>query len=145
MDKTTGMEKTSGAARITILADHDIEGKARLLYHILKSEGWTSLCPVRMILFADVGLADNSTDREVWRFAQRNGMILLTGNRNMENENSPEQTLRNENTPESLPVLTISSVGRLDSRLYRQMCAERIMEIILYLEDYLGTARIFIP
>jgi predicted nuclease of predicted toxin-antitoxin system len=88
------MEKTSGTPGITILADHDIEGKARLLYHALRNDGWTDLCAVRMILFADVGLADNSTDRDVWRFAQRNGMILLTGNRNMENENSLEQTLR---------------------------------------------------
>ncbi|QTA90632.1 DUF5615 family PIN-like protein [Desulfonema magnum] len=139
------MEKTSGTAGITILADHDIEGKARLLYHTLRKEGWTELCSVKMILFADVGLADNSTDREVWRFAQKNGMILLTGNRNMENEDSLEQTLRDENTPESLPVLTVSRAGRLDGRVYRQRCAEKIMEIAVYLEDYLGTARIFIP
>ncbi|MDM8522608.1 hypothetical protein QUF80_04480 [Desulfococcaceae bacterium HSG8] len=139
------MERTSGTAGITILTDHDIEGKARLLYHTLRDEGWTELCSVSMILFADVGLAYNSTDREVWRFAQRNGMILLTGNRNMENENPLEQTLRDENTSDSLPVLTISRVGKLDGRLYRQRCAERIMEIAVYLEDYLGTARIFIP
>lgn len=139
------MEKTSGTAGIRILVDHDIEGKARLLYQTLRDEGWPDICSVRIFLFADLGLADNSTDKEVWRFAQRNGMILLTGNRNMENENSLEQTLRDENTPESLPVLTISRVGKLDGRLYRQKCAERIMEIGIYLEDYLGTARIFIP
>ena len=63
----------------------------------------------------------------------------------MENEDSLEQTLRDENTPESLPVLTIGRVGKLDGRLYRQRCAERIMEIGIYLENYLGTARIFIP
>jgi len=63
----------------------------------------------------------------------------------MENENSLEQTLRDENTSECLPVLTISRAGRLDERLYRQKCIEKIMEIAVYLEEYLGTARIFIP
>ena len=139
------MEKTSGTSGVTILADHDIEGKARLLWHMLRDEGWLDLCSVKMLLFADVGLAVDSTDREVWRFAQKNGMILLTGNRNMEHENSLEQTLRDETSPESLPVLTISRVGRLDERLYLRKCMERIMEVAVYLEDYLGTARIFIP
>jgi predicted nuclease of predicted toxin-antitoxin system len=36
------------------------------------------------VRLADVGLPDNSTDREVWRFAQANQMLLLTNNRNME-------------------------------------------------------------
>jgi len=139
------MEKTSGTAGIRILVDHDIEGKARLLYQTLRDEGWSELCSVSIFLFPDVGLPDNSTDKAVWRFAQKNGMILLTGNRNMENEDSLEQTLRDENTPESLPVLTIGRFGKLDGRLYRQRCAERIMEIGIYIEDYLGTARIFIP
>ncbi len=139
------MEKTSGATGVTILVDHDIEGKTRWLWNTLRTDGWLELYSLRMILFSDVGLAINSTDRDVWRFAQKNNMILITGNRNMENENSLEQTLRDENTSECLPVLTISRAGRLDERLYRQKCIEKIMEIAVYLEDYLGTARIFIP
>lgn len=139
------MERTPETAGIAILVDHDIEGMARLLWRAIRAEGWLELCSIRIILFADVGLATDSKDRDVWRFAQRNGMILLTGNRNMENKDSLEQTLRDENTPECLPVLTVSRVGRLDERLYRLKCVERIMEIAVYLEDYLGTARIFIP
>lgn len=98
-----------------------------------------------MLMFADVGLADNSNDRDVWRFAQINGMILLTANRNMEGNNSLEQTIREENTLTSLPVVTISKVERLEDRLYRELCAERLLEIGLYPENYLGIGRLFIP
>jgi len=34
---------------------------------------------LRLVLFDDVGLPIDSSDREAWRFAQRNEMILLTG------------------------------------------------------------------
>jgi hypothetical protein len=34
-------------------------------------------------------------------------MILLTGNRNLKDPDSLEQTIREENTPFSLPVITI--------------------------------------
>jgi len=41
-------------------------------------------------------------------------MILLTANRSMKGENSLEKVIRKENTSESLPVVTIGSVDRLD-------------------------------
>jgi hypothetical protein len=43
-------------------------------------------------------------------FAQAQKMILLTANRNMEGDDSLEQTIRNENTLISLPVLTIANL-----------------------------------
>ncbi len=72
-------------------------------------------------------------------------MLLLTDNRSMKEQDSLEQTIREENTPTSLPVLTIGSVDRLDERVYRERCVERLLEIGLNLDDYLGTGRIFIP
>jgi predicted nuclease of predicted toxin-antitoxin system len=129
----------------TILADHDIEGQAILLWDTLVTAGWLELFPIGIVMFADVGLAINSTDREVWRFAQAHQMILLTNNRNMRENDSLAQTLRAENTLTSLPVLTIASLDRLDEREYRERCVSRLVEILLDLENYLGTARIFIP
>lgn len=79
------------------------------------TEGWADLCQIEMLMFADVGLDYDSNDREVWRFAQVNCMILLTANRNMIGKDSLEQTLREENTPDSLPVITI---GRAESLVY---------------------------
>jgi hypothetical protein len=139
------MEERIGTSGIAVLADHDIEGHARLLWNTLESEGWTELYPIEMLMFADVGLATDSTDRNVWRFAQAHQMILLTANRNMEDENSLEQTLREENTAVSLPVLTVRRPEYLKRRIYREQCAEKLLEIAIDIHKYLGTGRFFIP
>jgi hypothetical protein len=87
-----------------------------------------------------------SNDREVWRFAQANHMILLTANRNMEDETSLEQTLRDENTMTSLPVLTVGNQERILYEIpYRERCAERLVDVMLDLENYIGVGRVFIP
>jgi hypothetical protein len=129
----------------TILVDHDIEGYGMTLWGALGAEGWIELLSLKLATFETVGLPFNSSDRQVWRFAQINGMILLTNNRNMKGEDSLEQTLREENRPDSLPVLTISSVDQLKEKNYRERCATRLAEIVLDLENHLGTRRIFIP
>ena len=130
----------------TILSDHNIEGQTESLWGTLGTEGWLSLIPIQWVNFQQVGLPISSNDREVWQFAQANQMILLTANRNMEDENSLEQTLRDENTATSLPVLTIGHQERiLYDAAYRKRCAERLIDILLDLDNYLGTQRIFIP
>ena len=130
---------------ITILVDHNMEGQATLLGGTLVTEGWLDLIPIRLVTFAEVGLPFDSSDRSVWRFIQTQHMLLLTDNRSMKGEDSLEQTLREENTPMSLPILTVGNVNRLDEREYREECAERLVEIVLDLENYLGASRIFIP
>ncbi len=130
---------------ITLLSDHDIEGKVFLLWGAVATTGWLEIAPLRLVRFRDVGLPPDSTDRAVWRFAQTNGMILLTNNRNMEGVDSLEYTLREENTPASLPVLTIGDFDRITDRAYRERCAIRWLEIVVYFDDYLGVGRLFIP
>jgi hypothetical protein len=129
----------------TILVDHDIEGQVLILWGVLAAEGWLDLCSLQLVTFAVVGLPVDSSDRMVWRFAQTHGMVLLTHNRNMNDEDSLEQTIREENTPMSLPVITIGRVERLRERSYRERCVVRLIEIGLEIEQYLGTGRIFIP
>jgi hypothetical protein len=87
----------------------------------------------------------NSSDRVVWRFAQEQQILILTNNRNERGDDSLEQTIREESTPESLPVLTIGNLDRMTEPEYRRRCAERLVEIVLDLPRYLGTGRIFIP
>jgi len=116
-----------------------------MLWDTLVAEGWREMLSLEMVMFADVGLAPNSTDRVVWRFAQQHEMLLVTNNRSDNEEDSLEQTIREENTPASLPVLTIGSLDRVRERRYRELCVERILEIVLELENYLGTGRLFIP
>lgn len=109
------------------------------------SEGWLKLLDIPMLTFEDVGLPIDSRDRDVWRFAQEKQLILLTGNRNKDGEDSLEQTIRNENTPNSLPVVTIGITDKLEERDYREQCAEGLVEIVLNIENYLGVGRIYIP
>ena len=98
---------------ITILSDHDIEGKVFLLWGTVAASGWLEMVPLRLVRFRDVGLPPDSTDRTVWRFAQTNGMILLTNNRNMAGVDSLEQAIRDENNSNSMPVLTIGDFDRI--------------------------------
>lgn len=69
----------------------------------------------------------------------------MSANRNMKDEDSLEQVMREENSPTSLPVLTIGKVDRLYEPDYRERCANRIVEIVMYINDYMGASRIFIP
>lgn len=130
---------------ITLLADHDIEGQALLLWGAVAATGWLESFPMRLVRFADVGLPPDSSDRSVWRFAQANRMILLTNNRNMEGSDSLEQTIRDEGSITALPIITIGRIERMTERTYREDCAERLLEIVIYLDDYLGVGRLFIP
>lgn len=72
-------------------------------------------------------------------------MILLTANRNMEGEDSLEQVLRKENALNSLPVITIGNVERLGEPDYHNRCVDRILEIILDIENVIGVGRLYIP
>ncbi len=96
-------------------------------------------------MFHEAELADDSSDRIVWRFAQENQMILLTANRRMKGVDNLEQTIREENTTSSLPVVTIASLDRFNDREYRERCAVRLIHILLDIENYKDVGRIFIP
>lgn len=128
-----------------VLLDHHMKKQGILLWATMGSEGWLKLLDIPMLTFTDVGLSVDSSDRSIWRFAQSNGLILLTGNRNKDGVDSLEQTIRDENKSNSLPVITVGIVERLEERVYREQCAERLVEIVLNIENYLGVGRIFIP
>ncbi len=129
----------------TVLFDNDISGYRDLLAGTLRATGWNEYNLVEFVTMPEVGLATNSNDREVWRFCQSNSFILLTGNRNQDDETSLEQTLRTENTATALPVLTIADRQRLPEADYRERCVETLIAIVFDLPNYLGTARQFIP
>ncbi len=77
-----------------------------------------------------MNLSINSNDRVAWRTAQANRMILLTANRSMKGQDSLEQVIQEENAADSLPVITIADADRfLADRVYRNRCADRILEI----------------
>ena len=128
-----------------VLLDHHMRKQGVLLWSIMENEGWLKLMDIPMVTFADIGMPIDAPDHKIWHFAQQHQLILLTENRNNEGEDSLEQTIREENTPSSLPVLTIGLPDRMRENNYRKQCAERIVDIVLDIENYLGIGRIYIP
>lgn len=127
------------------LVDYNLDGYAPVFLGILTKFGWLELISIQFVTFREIGLFMDSSDRIVWRYAQENQMMILTANRNMKGKDSLEQVMREENTTNSFPVLTIGSFDRLDEIDYRERCVERLIEIILDIDDYKGAGRLFIP
>ena len=128
------------------LIDHNFKGHARILLGSIASQGWLDFVPIRFVMFEEVGLLIDSSDRVVWKVAQENQMILLTANRSMKDEDSLEQVMREENTQNSLPVVTVDNADRvLNDSSDRERCVDRIVEIAIYTVSYMGARRVFIP
>lgn len=130
---------------ITILLDNDLAGNGIFIEQGLKETGWDQLIQVQFMRLRDYGLPDNLPDQEVWRFVQAQHLLLVTNNRNSEDETSLQATLRRENTLASWPIVTVSNKDALIQTDYRQRVAQSLAEIILYLENYLGAGRLFVP
>src|SRR5260370_22418381 len=128
-----------------LLSDHDMEGQAALLFSAMQNLGWADLLDIHLARFLEVGLPETTPDRLVWRYAQAQQMLLLTGNRSMKGADSLEETIRQENTPTALPVLTVSVVERLEEISYREPRSDRIAEIVLGRDQYHGTRRLDHP
>jgi len=128
-----------------LFIDHNIEGFAPLLLGIWAKDAWTELLPLHCIYFSETALPADSDDTTVWRYAQSEGAILLTSNRNCHGDTSLQATIERENHPSALPVITLSHPERLWVPAYRLQVALKIVEIILYLDNYRGTGRLFVP
>ena len=127
------------------LVDYNLDGYALIFLGILTKLGWLELISIQFVTFKEAGLSMESSDRLVWHYAQENQMMILTANRNMKGDDSLEEVMRQENTETSFPVVTIGNLDRLDEFDYRERCIERIIEIILDIEQYMGAGRLFIP
>lgn len=131
---------------MNFLVDHNLRGHSVVLAGSLAASGWLELISIRFVLFEEAGLAVTSDDRVVWQYAQDNQMILITANRSMKGKDSLEQVMREENTPTSLPIVTIGNIDRLMAEPdYRERCVDRLVDIVIDIEDYQGARRIFIP
>ena len=128
-----------------ILVDYNLTGYIILFQGTLATDGWLNLLSIRFVTLKEAGLATDSNDRVIWQFAQSNQMLLLTANRNAKGKDSLEQTIREEGSSTSLPVITIGNLDRLVEREYREQCSARLADIVLSIENYLGVSRLFIP
>jgi predicted nuclease of predicted toxin-antitoxin system len=130
---------------MTFLVDYNLDGYALVFLGILAKLGWLELISIQFVTFKEAGLSMDSSDRVVWRYAQTNHMMILTANRNMKGEESLEQVIREENIASSFPVVTIGDLSRLDEFDYREQCVDRLIEIVLDIDNYMGVGRLFIP
>jgi hypothetical protein len=132
-----------------LLADANIEGHVRALVRIIEFEfGDKALVSLscRLLELNDVGLNRKSDDVSVWRKAQEIGAIIVTNNRNQKGATSLNSAILNENTLESLPVLTLADSDRmLHDRTYATNIAYRLMEILMEIDLYRGTGRPYLP
>lgn len=132
-----------------ILSDHDIEGQFSALVDLLNGpelyELWHFL-DLEALQLRDVGLADDTPDRVIWSVCQSEQCVLITANRNLDEEDSLEQTLRDSSTSTSLPVMTISSMKRFqEDPSYRSAVAWRLIEYLMDIERHRGAGRLFVP
>ena len=131
------------------MADHDVEGQLEIFADFWESAEWLDLwramdCSVES--FSGLGLATNLPDSEVWKFCQENQIVLVTGNRNRDDESSLEATMERENTAECLPVLTIADPKRVAmDRAYAERAAIRVLDYLLDLEKNRGAMRLYVP
>jgi hypothetical protein len=131
--------------KITMLLDHDLEGQVPFLEAGWRETGWAQYLRLEFIRLRDLNLPNDVTDQEIWHYVQREQFLLLTNNRNREDETSLEATIERENTRDSLPVLTVSDKDKLVLPAYRQQAAHKLAAVIIDLENYLGVGRVFIP
>jgi hypothetical protein len=132
-----------------ILADINVVGQRGALLSIWTSDTWRDLWnDLGMVVesFRSLGLSDNASDALIWRTCQREGLVLITGNRNDDGADSLEATIRNENQPDSLPVITIGDADRvLRDRVYAENVAEQLLDYLMRIHEVRGAGRIYVP
>ena len=132
-----------------ILADINVVGQRDALLSIWTSDTWRDFWDglgLSVETSRPLGLSDIASDALIWRTCQREGLVLITGNRNDDGPDSLEATIRNENQPESLPVITIGDADRvLRDRLYAENVAERLLDYLMRIDEVRGVGRLYVP
>jgi hypothetical protein len=132
-----------------ILADINIGGHVDYLVSLMQLGTWNSIWSelnLQYARFGDVGLAPDAKDSAIWQFCQADGYVLITGNRNEDDIDSLQATIRARNTAQSLPVLTVSDPERLrKDREYADRLIESLLDALLDIESLRGTGRLYIP
>jgi hypothetical protein len=132
-----------------ILADNNVIGQVAYLVQLMQAEPWGGYWnELNLVLFhfPEVGLAATATDVEVWQRCQAEELILITDNRNDDGPDSLAATIRNLNTPTSLPVFTIADLDKFGaSREYEERVLLALYDYLLRINEVRGTGRLFLP
>jgi hypothetical protein len=132
-----------------LIADVNIQGYVDWLVILMQAEPWKLFwnhLQLQYVHFGDVGLVVGSPDSLVWETCQTNQLVLITGNRNEDDAESLETTIRARNQPTSLPVFTIANVPHLRvSREYANRIIDQLLDALLRIEMLRGTGRLYLP
>ncbi len=130
-----------------ILSDHNCEGQAETIFASLRHNGFVPFIPMQLLVFEDIGLHHSTDDRTLWQLCQEQNYLLLTGNRTAsDGDKSLEYVIHDLVRPNSLPVITIGNLDRINAdQTYCWYCAEDLVEIVLNLDAMRGVRRLYIP
>lgn len=132
-----------------IVSDVNIQGQVDFLVAVMRAEPWKLFwnhLQLSYCHFADIGLSADASDTLVWETCQHEELVLITDNRNRNDADSLEAAIRLFNTPQSLPVFTISNVPRLRrSRTYADRVIDRLLDAVTRIEMLRGTGRLYLP
>lgn len=132
-----------------ILADHNADGHVEVLLRTWLSDEWLAMwneLDVPLLTFAALGLSSDVDDATLWRTCQQEQVVLITNNRNAEGPGSLQHVIRSETTVACWPVFTLANAERIrKDKDYAERTAVRLLEYLLDIENYRGTARIYVP
>jgi hypothetical protein len=132
-----------------IMADNDIRGHMNVLIHVLESKAWSEIwlsLNLSVWTFADLSLAVDTSDANLWHACQRDQVILITGNRNHDGPDSLDATIQAHTTLTSLPVLTIADPNEvMQSPRYAHRVVETLLQYLLDIDKVRGTGRLWLP
>jgi hypothetical protein len=132
-----------------ILADNIVIGQVGYLVRLMQSDGWDTFwndLGLSLAHFDEVGLLASSTDVEIWQCCQAHELILITDNRNEEAPVSLNAAIRQFNTPQALPVFTISDLDKFGaSREYEERVVETLYDYLTRIDEVRGTGRLYLP
>jgi hypothetical protein len=132
-----------------LLADVNAEAHCNALVSVCRGPGWLDIwngLNLRLFRFMDFSLSRETPDSIIWELCQREQLVLVTGNRNAEGDDSLETTIQVHGTVSSLPVVTVADMERLlRDRSYCIRAAERLLEYLFEMDRHLGSGRLFIP
>jgi hypothetical protein len=134
-----------------LLADVNVQGHLRYLERLIDGLGLLELIAglgLSLATFPDLGLDRGMDDWALWHYCQANGWVLLTDNRNREDENSLEATLRDSWREGHLPVLTLANKGKFEnSEAYATKVAEEVADLLvsIFRDGSRDQPRVFLP
>jgi hypothetical protein len=118
------------------------------LVAILKSESWREFWDYLNIMaesFSSLGISINIADRDLWHYCQTHEFVLITANRNDDDPDSLEATIRQYNRATSLPVITLADSERFGrDKNFASDVSKRTIEYLLEINLYRGTGRIYV-